>query len=161
MRPAPQEIITGVCRILKETVAPHVADEYAANRLREVWTVLGQVDWNDAGHLLAKDNDAIADLLGRWREWVDADDRRARAFAAASGQVADLLADSETSGGPFAVLAARNASLGAGLTQASAAVSEWARVDAGRAAEAAPMLTELLAHYSTAALRERHTVIST
>lgn len=161
MRPAPQEIITGVCRILKETVAPHVSDEYAANRLREVWTVLGQVDWNDSAHLLGKDNDAIAGLLVGWRDWVGADASRVQALAATHSQVTDILAGGQTDGGPFAALAARNAALGAGLAQASAATSEWARGDAGRAADAAPILTEMLRHYSTAALRERHTVIST
>ncbi len=80
MRPLPSEVIAGVRRILKETIAPELTSDHARSRLAEVRAVLAQVDWDDAGFALAARNRVLRDALERIEEWRTADPARTRAF---------------------------------------------------------------------------------
>jgi hypothetical protein len=80
MKPLPSEVIAGVRRILKETIAPELTSDHARSRLDEIRAVLAQVDWDDAGFVLAARNRILADALGRIEEWRTADPAGRRAF---------------------------------------------------------------------------------
>jgi hypothetical protein len=162
MRPTPQEIVSGVTRTLKDTVAPHVRDEYAANRLREACAALDQLSWNDVGVALSDENDAVATLLADWCDWVDADGARVSAFAAQRAEVDAVLDESDDAcpPEPFDDLNTRNAALAQTLTDVAAAVRQWADGDDARSAAAQPVLSAMLEHYSTAARRSRQTDMS-
>ncbi len=80
MRPLPSEVIAGVRRILKETIAPELTSGHARSRLDEVRAVLAQVDWDDAGFALAARNRVLYHALERIEEWRTADPVRSRAF---------------------------------------------------------------------------------
>ena len=83
MRPTPSETITGVARILRETVAPAIDDPHARAQLQQVMTVLGQLRVEDPAADLAADNVRLHRLLGRCADWVTADEHRRGAFAIA------------------------------------------------------------------------------
>jgi hypothetical protein len=76
MKPLPSEVITGVRRILKETIAPELTSDHARSRLDEIRAVLAQVDWDDAGFALAARNRSLAEVLGRIEEWRAGDPER-------------------------------------------------------------------------------------
>ncbi|MGV9868196.1 hypothetical protein [Rhodococcus koreensis] len=150
MRPAPQEIISGISRILKDTIEPQLTDEHALNRLREIRSVLAQVDWNDSSIKLGRDTDAVAALLQDWSAWADADETRSAAFAPQRTQIAELLASSDE---PlryeaFAELEARHAQYERVVVDVSSATSQWSR-DGKHAEAAAPILQRLREHYSS------------
>ena len=69
MRPTPAEVIDGVRRILRDIIEPELTSEYSVARLREIRAVLAQVDWNDAGIRLARDNARLSALVSKLREW--------------------------------------------------------------------------------------------
>ncbi|BAH50740.1 hypothetical protein [Rhodococcus opacus] len=150
MRPTPQEIISGISRILKDTIEPQLADEHALNRLREIRSVLAQVDWNDAAIKLGRDTDAVDALLQDWSAWSDADETRSAAFAAQRTQIAELLASSYESlrHEPFAELEARHAQYERVVVDVSSATSQWSR-DGNHGDAAAPILQRLREHYSS------------
>lgn len=83
MRPTPSETVTGIVRILRETVAPAVDDPHARAQLQQVMTVLGQLRVEDPAADLAVDNDRLHQLLGRCADWAGADGHRRGAFAIA------------------------------------------------------------------------------
>lgn len=147
MRPTPQEIVTGAIRVLTQTVAPTVGDDYAANRLREVCAVLGQIDWDNAAAAVAADNRVAETLLSKWCDWVDADTSRATATQRAT--VADLLTDSAKGAVTFTDLNERNAELRRTVVDAAEAVTAWAGGDEARRMAARPLLTAMLANYSS------------
>ena len=84
MRPTPSETITGIVRILRETVAPAVDDPHARAQLQQVVTVLGQLRVEDPAGDLAADNERLHRLLARCADWATADGHRRGAFAVAS-----------------------------------------------------------------------------
>lgn len=153
MRPTPQEIVTGAIRILTETVAPQVGDDYAANRLREVCGVLGQLDWDNVAAAVAADNQAAEALLTQWCTWVDADESRAEAAHRAA--VGDLVGYSAKGAVSFIDLNERNAELRRALAEAADSVAAWAGDDGGRRAAAGPLLSAILENYSSAGIRSR------
>lgn len=63
MRPAPQEVIDGVRRVLRDVVEPEISSDHARQRLQEVRAVLAQVDWNDAGLRLASRTAELREVL--------------------------------------------------------------------------------------------------
>lgn len=74
MRPRPSEVVQGVRSVLKDVVAPAVLDAHARGRLEECRIALAQVDWDDAGFLLAARNRSLAQALEAAHSWVgDAD----------------------------------------------------------------------------------------
>ncbi|RZL85029.1 MAG: hypothetical protein EOP32_01440 [Rhodococcus sp. (in: high G+C Gram-positive bacteria)] len=151
MRPTPQEIISGISRILKDTIEPQLTDEHALNRLREIRSVLAQVDWNDATMKLGRETQAVAELLQDWSAWADADDARSSAFAAQRTHIEELLDAPNRSEHyePFAALEARHAQYERMVVDVSTATSQWSRDGNGRAEAAAPILQHLREHYST------------
>jgi hypothetical protein len=151
MRPAPQEIISGISRILKETIEPQLTDEHALSRLREVRAVLAQVDWNDTTTKLGLETESVAAVLENWRVWTEADDGRAAAFAAQRARLDELSDESRRSPRyeAFAVLGARHARYGQLVVDVASATSRWARDEDGRAEAAEPILHSLRQHYST------------
>jgi hypothetical protein len=80
MRPTPAETIDGVVRILRETVAPAVADPHARTQLQQVMIVLGQMEANDPAAQLADVNERRARVLDRCRDWAEADAARTGHF---------------------------------------------------------------------------------
>ena len=84
MRPTPSETITGIVRILRETVAPAVDDPHARAQLQQIVTVLGQLRVDDPAADLAAENERLHRLLGRCADWASADGHRRGAFAVAS-----------------------------------------------------------------------------
>jgi hypothetical protein len=73
VKPLPSEVIAGVRRILKETIAPELTSGHARSRLEEVRAVLAQVDWDDVAFALAARNRELADALERIEAWRTAD----------------------------------------------------------------------------------------
>jgi hypothetical protein len=151
MRPTPQETISGISRILKNTIEPHLTDEHALNRLREIRSVLAQIDWNDAPMKLGRETEAVAALLQDWRAWADADDARSSAFVTQRAQIDELLAvpDGSSHYEPFAALEARHARYTHMVVEVSTATSRWSREGNDRPEAAAPILQRLREHYAT------------
>ena len=151
MRPAPQEIISGISRILKETIEPQLTDEHAVSRLREIRSVLAQVDWNDTTTKLGIETESVAAVLENWRGWAEADDARAAEFAAQRARLDELTDESRRSPRyeTFAALDARHARYGQLVVDVSSATSRWARDGDGRAESAEPILHSLRQHYSS------------
>jgi hypothetical protein len=89
MKPLPSEVITGVRRILKETIAPELTSDHARSRLDEIRAVLAQVDWDDAGFVLAARNRSLAEVLGRIDEWRAGDPDRADSIPAFDASLPD------------------------------------------------------------------------
>ena len=83
MRPTPSETITGVVRILRETVAPAVDDPHARAQLQQVVTVLGQLRVEDPAADLAAQNERLHQMLGRCAEWAAVEGQRRGAFGLA------------------------------------------------------------------------------
>lgn len=81
MRPTPAELVEHVRRILRDVVEPEVASEYARARLHEVRTALAQLDWDNAGLDLARDTEALRELLAEVASWASSDDERREHFA--------------------------------------------------------------------------------
>ena len=63
MRPSPQELIDGVRRVLKDVIEPELTSDHAKQRLAETRAVLAQVDWDNAGLLLAQRTAALRHVL--------------------------------------------------------------------------------------------------
>ena len=65
MRPTPAEELAGIRRILAETVAPAVTDEYAASQVQNVLTALDRfaASWDRARENLQAENRSLATLL--------------------------------------------------------------------------------------------------
>lgn len=68
MRPSPQELVDGVRRILKEVVEPELTSDHARQRLAETRAVLAQLDWDNAGLLLAQRTAALREVLADLQE---------------------------------------------------------------------------------------------
>ena len=83
MRPTPSETITGIVRILRETIAPAIDDPHARAQLQQVMAVLGQLRVEDPAADLAVDNARLHRLLVRCADWATADEHRRGAFAVA------------------------------------------------------------------------------
>jgi hypothetical protein len=80
-RPTPAETISGVRRILKEVVEPHVSSGYALNRLREVRAVLATVDWDNPAASVLREIEALRRVLAEVDAWAAGDPDREAAFS--------------------------------------------------------------------------------
>ena len=80
MRPTPSEVVDGVARILRETVAPSVADEHARTQLAQVVAVLRSLDAQDARAAVRASDAAVRPLLAACAAWVAHDDERENHF---------------------------------------------------------------------------------
>ena len=81
MRPTPDEVITGIRRILKDVVEPAVTSDYALTALANVRAAMAQVDWNDASTTLAVESAALQGIAARAITWIDEESDRRTAFA--------------------------------------------------------------------------------
>jgi hypothetical protein len=65
MRPTPDEELAGIRRILADTVAPAVSDEYAAAQLQNALTALDRfaASWGGARTRLDAENRSLASLM--------------------------------------------------------------------------------------------------
>jgi len=79
--PTPAETISGVRRILKEVVEPHVSSAYALNRLREVRAVLATVDWDNPASSVLREIETLRRVLAEVDTWVAEDPFREEAFS--------------------------------------------------------------------------------
>ena len=80
MRPTPDEVIAGVVRILRDTVAPAVDDDHARVQLAQVISVLRGLDaGNTVRDVAARDAEVVA-LLTECDGWVAAEPDRAAFF---------------------------------------------------------------------------------
>lgn len=70
MRPSPAEVVSGIRTILADTIAPELTSDHARSRLSEVRAVLAQIDWNDAGFILAARSRALAEQLIASSRWI-------------------------------------------------------------------------------------------
>ncbi|MFD7008510.1 hypothetical protein [Rhodococcus jostii] len=57
--------------ILADTIAPELTSEHARSRLAEIRAVLAQIDWNDAGFILATRSRVLAEQLMASSRWVN------------------------------------------------------------------------------------------
>jgi hypothetical protein len=145
VHPTPAQIIGGIRGILKDVVEPDLSSDYARGRLREVRAVLAQVDWNNAGVALARDNAAVEAMLHR----------HVARLAGAAGLSALIDLVQATLGGlipsaevpTFEAVNARHAELGAVVVALINPLSDWAR-DHPEDLVAAAFLDELKHHYS-------------
>jgi hypothetical protein len=80
MTPLPSEIIAGVRRILEETIAPELTSGHARSRLHDIRAVLAQVNWDDAGFVLAERCRRISAALAAIEAWRASDATRAQAL---------------------------------------------------------------------------------
>lgn len=124
MRPTPSETISGVRRILKEVIEPDLRTEYARTRLREIRAVLAQVDWDDAGLRLRRDDAVLSGLLTEIRAWVDARPDPGPELAALRGR---LVPDHDEPGETFAELNERHRTRAALLVDAGDVLAAWDR----------------------------------
>lgn len=97
MRPTPAEIIVGVRRILREVVEPDVKSDYARAAVRDVRAVLAQVDWDDAGVRLLRENATLHRILLDCRDWISTDAARRGYFQQREADLHDV-GDDELAG---------------------------------------------------------------
>ncbi|MBD0859782.1 hypothetical protein IA539_00935 [Gordonia sp. zg691] len=76
MTPLPSEVIVGVRRILRDTIAPELTSGHARARLDDIRAVLAQVDWDDAGFHLARRCHQMATSLQAIDRWRASDGER-------------------------------------------------------------------------------------
>lgn len=127
MRPHPSEVVAGIRSTLREVIAPELSSDHARTRLDEIRSVLAQIDWDEAGFLLAGRNARLAAALGAFAAWAAGDGARAAHFHEASAAV--------------------TAALEAPAEQTYRAHAEWStRLDTAAEALVEP-LSEWLAHH--------------
>lgn len=65
MKPTPNELISGVRKLLKEEVGPELEGSTGITALKKIMSVLRDIDWNEAGFRLIAENDQLLQLLDR------------------------------------------------------------------------------------------------
>lgn len=94
MRPRPSEVVRGIRRVLADVVAPDLQSEYARLRVREIRTVLAQVDWDEIALTYLRETQELSALADDVIRWTSAAGARRSHFAA--------VADADLTGGSWA-----------------------------------------------------------
>jgi len=80
VRPTPSEVVDGVTRTLRETIAPVIGDGHARNQLDQIIGVLRALDPEDAAFRLYTRHAEFCRLIDECREWIDGDPTRGAHF---------------------------------------------------------------------------------
>ncbi len=81
MRPMPEELVAGVVRILRDTVAPSVADAHARSQLAQAIAVLRTLDAHETGAAVRAADAALRSVIDACSAWLQRDESRVAQFA--------------------------------------------------------------------------------
>lgn len=141
MRPSPNQLVSAIRDVLRDSIAPELKGERAILNLRKVMSVLREVDWDDAAFQLATENDALRELASEGLRWIDAQSGGRAGNADAADLILGFLSTAERPR-TYAELAQANV---AGRTALAALIEAASRRKSDSAAELRARLARALA----------------